>query len=383
MLQTADHVHSSIRDLSDESWRAVLPVLLDDFQQLLRDAMDLLRELGDAEDHRDRSYWDMPSISPHWQNRGFRDWVTLIELLRDAWLATLASDPERARRIALGWFEIRYRPAIGPVCSESRRWHRFRSWVEWLVQDDAWWLWSLDTQRETLRLLVLQGEKLSPSSRASLEAAILAGPPRHMFKQTSNPRIGDRWWIIWFGCVSPSYAKVGGQLGDDASRCVDDLAAEPRRRLASNERDEFSRWMSGTGDPDYDFNRQVNIAPRKRAELVQWLRQVQPEAQSFYYEDTWLETSRTRFFHSLLALWTWRKKRSGLRNAGETPCKRGARRIEFLRSWRYAAPLVKNMPDVVMQATAHSLTWWMEAASKVIDLQARAGVAPRAKHRNS
>jgi len=47
LVLTADHVHSSIRDLSDESWRAVLPVLLDDLQQLLRDAMDLLRELGE------------------------------------------------------------------------------------------------------------------------------------------------------------------------------------------------------------------------------------------------------------------------------------------------------------------------------------------------
>jgi hypothetical protein len=49
-------------------------------------------------------------------------------------------------------------------------------------------------------------------------------------------------------------------------------------------------------------NRQVNIAPRKRAELLQWLKQAQPETQSFYYEDTWRETCRTRFFHSLLAL---------------------------------------------------------------------------------
>ena len=44
---TADHVHSSLRDLADERWRAALPALLDDFQQLLRDALDLLSELGE------------------------------------------------------------------------------------------------------------------------------------------------------------------------------------------------------------------------------------------------------------------------------------------------------------------------------------------------
>jgi hypothetical protein len=37
-----------------------------------------------------------------------------------------------------------------------------------------------------------------------------------------------------------------------------------------------------------------------------------------------------------------------------------------LRSWHYAAPLVKTMPDAVLQAIAHAVTWWMEATSKSI-----------------
>ena len=41
----------------------------------------------------DPSYWDLPSISPHWQNRGFRDWVVLIELLREAWQAVGVTHP--------------------------------------------------------------------------------------------------------------------------------------------------------------------------------------------------------------------------------------------------------------------------------------------------
>ena len=68
-----------------------MPMLLEDLQQLLRDALDLLHELGEADASSDRSYWDLPSISPHWQNRGYRDWVVLIELLRDAWLAVRES----------------------------------------------------------------------------------------------------------------------------------------------------------------------------------------------------------------------------------------------------------------------------------------------------
>ncbi|MGY3445512.1 anti-phage defense-associated sirtuin Dsr1 [Bradyrhizobium sp. USDA 4473] len=370
LVLTADQVHSSIRDLPEGSWRAALPGLLDDFQLLLRDAMDLLRELGAADDRSDRSSWDMPSISAHRQNRGFRDWVTLIELLRDAWLATLASAPERAKLIALSWFEIPYptfkRLALFAAsqadCIDPAR------WVRWLVQDDAWWLWSVETKRETMRLLVLQGAKLSPSGRASLEAAILAGPPRHMYREELEL---DDWKSLANDAIWLRLAKLresGGQLGDDASSHFDILAAEePRRRLASNERDEFSHWMSGTGDPDYESNRQVNIAPRKRAELVEWLKQPPPESQSFYYEDTWLEICRTRFFHSLSALCDLAQEAIWPASRWRDALQAWSDESRILRSWRYAAPLVRNMPDAVMLVSAHSLTWWMEAVSKVID----------------
>lgn len=59
--------------------------------------------------------------------------------------------------------------------------------------------------------------------------------------------------------------------------------------------------MSGTGDPDYEDSRDVDIAPRKRQELVHWLTKPTPEQRPFY-EDTWRDVCRTRFFHSLFAL---------------------------------------------------------------------------------
>jgi hypothetical protein len=108
LVLAADHVHSTLHNLADEPWKSALPYLLEDFQQLLRDALDLLRELGEANDRSDRSHWDLSSITPHWQNRGFRDWVCLIELLRDAWLAVRTNESARATRIAQNWFELPY-----------------------------------------------------------------------------------------------------------------------------------------------------------------------------------------------------------------------------------------------------------------------------------
>lgn len=370
LVLAANHVHSFLRDLKDERWQTVLPTLLDDFQQLLRDALDLLRELGAADDLEDHSHWDLPSISPHRQNRDFRDWVALIELLRDAWLATRDRDPDRARRIALGWFEIPYptfkRLALFAASRDDGI--DTAQWVEWLTSDETWWLWSRDTRRETMRLLVQQGAKLSASARAKLETMILAGPPRHMYREDLK---AEDWQSLMDDAVWLRLAKLregGGLLGDEATQRIDSLsAANPDWRLSSNEREEFSHWMSGTGDPDYETRRRVDIAPRKKEELVKWLKQRQPEQRSFFYEDTWRETCRTRFFHSWLALcdlaqeefWPVERWREALQAWSEESL--------ILRSWRYAAPLVQTLPDKVIQEIAHSLTWWMEVAAKAID----------------
>lgn len=369
LVLAADHVRSTFRDLTDEHWASTLPLLLDDFQQLLRDALDLLREFGEADDRSDRSHWDLPSISQHWQNRGFRDWVSLIELLRDAWLSYHGIDSARAVRIVQTWFDMPYPTfkrlaffsATQDGCIAPER------WVDWLLADGAWWLWSTDTGREVFRLLVLQGGQLVGTTQERLETAILAGPPRAMYLDDLEP---DRWQYLVARSVWLHLAKLdasGLVLGALAAARLTELSnAYPKWQLAVNERDEFSHWMSGTGDPDYERTRDVDIAPRKRRELVQWLTKPPPERRPFY-EDTWRDICRTRFFHSLYALcdlarddvWPTERWREALQVWSEEGM--------VLRSWHFAAPVVQKMPDTVIQEIAHGVTWWIEAASKSIN----------------
>ncbi|WP_226980322.1 hypothetical protein [Vibrio navarrensis] len=195
LVLATGHVHSALRD-ADELWTSALPLLLEDFQLLLRDALDLLRELGEADAYSDRSHWDLPSVTPHWQNRGFHDWVSLIELLRDAWLALHANDGVHSTRIAQSWFELPYptfkRLALfaasqdGCISPEQ--------WVDWLLTDSAWWLWATDTGREVFRLFVLQARQLAADAQERLEAAILAGPPRAMYRDDLEPDRDGRSW---------------------------------------------------------------------------------------------------------------------------------------------------------------------------------------------
>lgn len=369
LVLASDHVYSALRDLADESWASALPLLLDDFQQLLRDALDLLRELGEADERTDRSHWDLPSITPHWQNRGFSDWVILIELLRDAWLAVCREDNERATRIAQAWFQLPYPTfkrlalfsASKDACIASDQ------WVEWLLDDGAWWLWSVDTGREVFRLLVLQGRQLAGPTQGRLEAAILAGPPREMYRDDLEP---DRWQELVDRTVWIHLAKLNASdlaLGDTAKARLAELSsAYPQWQLAANERDEFSHWMSGTGDPDYEESRVIDIAPRKRNELVQWLMKPQTERQPFH-ENTWREVCLTRFFHGLFAL-------CDLARDGVWPAERWREALHAwsgdgmtIRSWRYAAPLLQTMPVTVIQEIAPDVTRWIRATSKSIN----------------
>lgn len=367
VVLASDHVRSALHDLSDQSWTLSLPKLLGEFQRLLIDALDLLRELGDADDYRDRSHWDMPSIGPHWQNRGFHDWVSLIELLRDAWLAVLSTDKSHASRIAESWFDMPYptfkRLAFFAASHEGCI--KPENWVGWLAYDDAWWLWSYDTRREMLRLLVLQGKAISGVSKKLLEATILEGPPRKMFR---DDIVNAQWSElvdreVWLRLAK--LEKSGCMLGNDAGRRLTQLSkAYPDWRLAENERDEFSHWMSGTGDPDYESSVVTDVAPRRREDLVRWLVKSRPEERSFY-EDTWRDVCRTRFFHSALALYD-------LSQDDKWPSTRWSQAFEVwaqepmpARSWRWLARFIERIPDETLIDVVNSFSWWIESVSKV------------------
>ena len=280
------------------------------------------------------------------------------------------SDPTRATQIAQAWFAAPY-PTFKRLALFAASHDGCISpdqWVDWLVADDAWWLWSDDTKRETLRLLVLQGLHLTPQARGRLEAAILAGPPRAMYPDDVEP---ERWQglvdqSVWLHLAKLEVIWCGPRTGCHRTVGMRYRWHNPKWCLAKNESDEFSHWMSGTGDPDFEDNRDIDIAPRKRSELVVWLKRPPPSQRPFY-EDNWRETCRKRLFNSGYAL-------CDLAREGLWPSERWREALQawseegrVLRSWRFLAPLVQTMPDELLKDIAHSITWWLEAVSKSLD----------------
>ncbi|MEQ9875382.1 anti-phage defense-associated sirtuin Dsr1 [Pectobacterium brasiliense] len=369
LVLAADHVYSTLNEEAEGNWNTALPILLNDFQQLLRDALDLLRELGEADEFKDRSYWDLPSITPHWQNRGFHDWVSLIALLRDSWLAVRANDIPRAAIIAHGWIELPYPTfkRLALFAASHDNCIPSEEWVKWLLSDDSWWLWCVETKREVNRLFVLQGKHLSGLAQENLETAILAGPPRNMYRDDLED---GRWESLTERSVWLHLAKLKASdlnLGAAATTRLEEISNRyPTWKLADNERDEFSHWMSGTGDPDFEDSRDIESAPRNRQELVIWLQKPEPEHQPMY-EDTWRDVCRTRFFHSAYALCDLAKSDIWPTERWRVALQAWAGDGLVSRSWHYVAPLIQAMPDHFLKEIIHSVAWWMETVSKVIN----------------
>ena len=206
LVLSANYVHSCLQQLGkDECWVTVLPDLLQDFTLLLHDALDLMRELGHGQ--RDLSCVYQPSISKHTQNRGFRDWTALIDLVRDSWLEVAKLSPERASLAVESWWHVSYplfkRLAFFAAAQDGIVAHRRA--LDWMLADGRRWLWSDETRREIMRLLVTLAPQLDEALLETLEREILIGPPREMYRDDMKP---ERWAEIVDKSVWLRLAKI-------------------------------------------------------------------------------------------------------------------------------------------------------------------------------
>lgn len=368
LVLSTDHVHSLLRELNVEEWRDALPALIDDFTTLLRDALDIMAELGAARSKSDLSYLFQPSISEHEQNRDFYDWTALIELTRDAWLATADRDANQALSIAAKWWSFDYplfrrltffagtRDNVVPV----------EQALDWLLASNGWWLWSTETKREAMQLLGSLAPRLDAVQQARLNQAIQAGPPREMFRDDVEE---DRWDAIVHREVWQRMAKLqaaGMPLDQEAQARLDDIVVRHREwHLAANEQDEFPVWM-GQGD---DWRR-FETTPRRRRDLMQWLRE-HPDGDG-WEEDDWAERCRKDFATTSCTLFA-------LARENFWPTARWQRALhawseERLRkiSWKRFASFFMDAPDPVVSDLAHGIGGWLQAVSKVFEIHAGA-----------
>ena len=79
-LLATDHVHSACAIWLTNTGCRAPPLLLDDFQQLLRDALICCASWAKPTTGSDRRIGIRHPSAPHWQKPSFRDWVSLIRI---------------------------------------------------------------------------------------------------------------------------------------------------------------------------------------------------------------------------------------------------------------------------------------------------------------
>lgn len=360
----SNHVHSLIDEWSkNQNYQEGLSDLLQDFTLLLRDALDLVRELGDANDRSDLSYMNQPSISEHPQNSNHYDWTALIKLTRDAWLATVQSDSEKAKYAAEGWWQQSY-PVFKRLALFAASHDEVisqRQALDWLLGDNCWWLWSLETRREAIRLLVALAPKLSSLEVFELEKAILAEPPLEMLTENLEDEEGERIVnrMVWLRLVK--FQAAGGKWGELANAKLDKLNQEyPSWKLADDDRDEFPFWMGG-GDEWHKLSR----TPQDCPELIEWLKE--HETPDHWEEDDWHQRCRDDFSITSCALRVLAEEDKWLDGRWKQALMAWSEDKTNNESWFNMGPVLNDAPGEIIQSLAHELSWWLRAIAKTFE----------------
>lgn len=362
LILATGHVHSAIQQWAHENakWQRDLPELLDDFTMLLRDAMDLSRELDGAEDAHDLSYMHQPSIEDHEQNHYFQDWPVLIKLARDAWQETAKADTARALHVAMDWWRLPY-----PVFKRLAMYAATQGGIvpaklalEWLLVGERRWLWSIETRHETIRLMVALAPKLSESELADLGKAIMAGPPREMYRDDLDP---ERWQEIvdrdiWFRLAKIRTAGVVWK--DEANAKLAELEVKyPKWAVGEDGRDEMAFWIS-----DGEDLRGFTSTPRRRRALIQWLKD-NPDI-DHWKEDDWRQRCQNDFSAAVYGLYALSKMDIWPEGRWTVALQIWAEDKQVERSWPYVSCLLEQAPDTFSLKLDHSICWWLRGVAK-------------------
>ena len=367
---STEYAHSCLDELQkNEHWVATLPDLLSDFSALLRDALDLMRELNGADDRSDPSFTHQPSISEHPQNGNTPpEWTALIRLTRDAWLGLVAQSPERAAREAESWWNVPYPlfRRLSFFAATQNKVIPHRQALNWLLADDHWWLWAEETKREALRLLVALAPQLDKEMLAELEQAILAGPPPNKSERDTSPedrqREADR--EIWLRLAK--IQQTNTPLSPLGQERLDALSAQyPKWKLAEDESDEFFAWVRSSSLDGGDEGDKLVATPQRRRKLIEWLKQ-HPDIDPWHRDD-WRQRCRNNFPTTACALCALAKEDNWPIGRWNEALDTWSESELIKRSWHYMAPVIANAPDEVIQKLAHTVSRWLRVIANTFE----------------
>lgn len=355
------HPHDVLDQLKARvDWAPLLVDCLPTFTQLLKLCVDLMSLLDGATRDEDLSVWHQPSIASHDQNRRFNAWTTLIELCRDAWTATAATNKALALSEFERWRSIDYLlfRRLAMYCATTSEVVPTDTALVLLLESES--LWSENCKHEAMQLLLRVAPRLRGKDAASLLKRIVKGPPRKMYRATLSrvewKYIRDR--TVWIRLTK--WRESGAKLPKAHSVLLDKLdSAHPEWLKESSERLEFRSWMS-SGFGDW---RTVSNLPREVHELARALRERKDE---FLATDDWSEICAEDpelarlALKQLILIGHW--PGSAWRDALNAPEQNAAPVITLSTFGQDIAAA----PDSFFVETQHSLPWWLRQHAQTV-----------------
>tara|TARA_R110002072_G_C7961852_1_gene533986 strand:+ start:264 stop:3863 length:3600 start_codon:yes stop_codon:yes gene_type:complete len=349
-----------IRELSkDPNWKDALLQMLDDFIILLKDACDLQAELGGINELSDHSYIYQPSISDHSQNHNHYDWTILIELIRDSWLETLTKNSKLAFLIAekLRFYSYPiFRRLMFFAASQSNIIPSEHG-LDWLLKDNHRWLWSIETKRDAIRLIVSLGPSLTKTNLFKLEKAIIKGPSNELYPTDIElkelKRVKDH--EIWLRLAKLSNTDI--ELSKETVSKLQELENIYSFKIKNDGQDEFPYWI-GDGDDYKTFSK----APQNRRELAEWLKRNSGDDQ--VAKDTWVELCETNFLRVITTLYMLSKENFWPETRWKQALQAWSNKKCISRLSRRLMSLFLQMPKEIFISISCSLGYWLKTITK-------------------
>ena len=347
---------------------AALPCLLPDLTSLLHDALDLMQALGKVNAREDFSRIIRPSIGRHFQNSDRPpDWTVLIDLCVDGWRKTNLNNPSLAQETAEAWWQIPYPLFKRMALYAAMHSHEVPSSLslEWLLEDDRWWLWSPGTQKETLDLLGVLPQRLQKEDQKKLEKAILLGPPSEMTSGSQNgATFTDRGTWVRLKMLEEGCVMLAKSLGPEAKQRLNELAeCNPELPQAISEQDTFNFW-SVTGRAAFD---QVSI-PQDHHELMEWLQSVVGRNPPFTQSDNWGERCREDLRATSKALLELADKGDWIENRWREALSAWSDGDLPAESWNLLDPFLAAVPVEWLGALFPALSQWLVAVAPIVNV---------------
>ena len=128
--------------------------------------------------------------------------------------------------------------------------------LEYLLDENGWWLWSIETYREKFRLLHNIWPQIDQTETDDLVTAILNGPPREMYKNDMEP--SDWQYLcekeIWLHLAKlQTFGKALPKAGIE--RLSELEAKHPQWKLSEGDRDEFTSWFESREGNECDISK--------------------------------------------------------------------------------------------------------------------------------